>query len=112
MTGKMGLQVVQPGERDAEYAIMGRIARLTLAQRIVIVIGLGAVACIVGTWLTIEYEPVVLPFGYAPRVFVRRTAYLDPAAMAAIWVVLAAVWTVASVLLLGRPIPTDGNGKP
>lgn len=87
-----------------------RIRQFNRAQRIVIVIGLGAAFYAFGGWLTGLGSK--LPYGwvaYAPLSKQFNTVGVHPWVRLVIWLVLVAVWVFTSLVLL-RTGPPDRNG--
>ena len=86
---------------------MRYLDRLGLAQRIVLVIGLGLALLILGTYVVSIGNPTgnFGWFGYAPpsrRILVEDTT-LAPWQQLLIWLGLVALWTTASIVILTRP---------
>jgi hypothetical protein len=98
---------------------MRRLARLNLAQRIVVVVALAALLRAFRDWLVIqltspeagwfEYAPLsaeVFPNGSFPRGGWRGIA------MALVWIVLTALWAAISIWLFGlASTPEDDAGS-
>ena len=86
--------------------------RLNRGQRIVIVVGLGVVLYFFGAWVTTRGTGATGWVGYAPL----TNPYTTPNAFGGlhtwvrlvIWLFLALVWVVASVVLLRTP-PTPND---
>lgn len=89
-----------------------RIRQLAMAQRIVLVVGLG-LALLVGWlwWYLGELPPGAGWFAYAPNTFETDTYFIvarRPVERLVVPLVLLVGWTAVSVWLLGpSPSPTD-----
>lgn len=85
---------------------MQHLERLGLAQRIVILIGLGLGLVALGGYLVSLNSPATFGwFGYAPltnNAFVPEGSGLAPWLQLLIWLGLILVWSLAGVLLLKR----------
>ncbi len=84
---------------------MKRVGRLTLAQRIVLVVALAAALRLVGLYIVTggANNPGGGWFGYAPAtesLLLRPVGTGSPGSLI-VWLVLIALWAVVSVWLLG-----------
>ena len=80
--------------------------RLTLRQRVVLVVALGAVLWVLGDWVIEQSNPFIGTgwTAYAPlRVF--NGIALRPWAQAVLWLGLIVVWTIAALLILRESKP-------
>ena len=87
---------------------MRYLDRLGLAQRIVLIVGLGLGFLILGVYLVSLGSPSAQFgwFGYAPlteNVLVRAGDDLSPWQQMLIWLGLIITWTVAGIVILRRP---------
>ncbi len=84
--------------------------RLALRQRVVVVVALGAVALVIGLWVTALNQPGGW-FGYAPGTFVRAgsPSGTSVTGIALAWLALVAVWAAASVALLPSAGAASGD---
>ncbi len=90
---------------------MNNLDRLALRQRVVVVIALGAVALVVGLWVTALNQPGW--FGYAPGTLyrVQGPSGTNVTAVALAWLALVVVWAAVSVAVLGSSgAPPAGDG--
>jgi hypothetical protein len=108
-TGSFSLGIIifgfgpkRAGRPTDSLSAMHILDQLSLRQRVVVVVALGAVALVVGVWVTAVDQPGAL-FGYAPGTFVRVQApsATNVTELALAWLALVVVWAVASVALLG-----------
>jgi hypothetical protein len=79
---------------------------LNRAQRIVIVVGLGFGLLTLGRWVTVLHSGVASGWvAYAPLSNTVNTSpgALHPWVQLVVWLVLALVWVIASLLLLRSP---------
>jgi hypothetical protein len=82
----------------------GSGTRLSLAQRVVLVIGLGAALAAAGSWATASAVGTPGWYAYAP---LTNLVFPPPAGLpgweqAVLWLLLAGAWAAASWRLLGR----------
>jgi hypothetical protein len=96
--------------------------RMNLGQRAILIIALGAVLVVCGSWLTsngsISGHDLILPY-YSPESGAFASSSFHPNARAhiLIWFFLIAIWTAISLFLLRgksgrRPIRHDEGTKP
>jgi hypothetical protein len=80
--------------------------RLTLHQRVVLVVTLGAVLWVIGDWIIQQSSPFIGRgwTAYAPLTVFNGIA-LHPWAQAVLWLGLIAVWTIAALLILRESKP-------
>ena len=87
---------------------MRYLERLGLAQRIVLVVGLGLGLLILGFYFMFLGSPAAQFgwFGYAPltdNVLVRAEDNLSAWQQMLIWIGLIVTWTIAGIVILSRP---------
>jgi heme/copper-type cytochrome/quinol oxidase subunit 1 len=81
---------------------------LNRAQRVVIVIGLGAGLCVLGDWVTtLGTHPLTGWTGYAPLRSGRDIGEVHPWLRALVWLVVIATWVVGSVVVLSTEHSRD-----
>jgi hypothetical protein len=100
-------------DEPAILSVVHRVRDLNLGQRLVLVVALGVVLRLIGTYIVTKGNgPSDGWFGYAPGTdVIFRDDRLGPGATVLVWVALTAVWATASLWLLGtRQQPNRDDG--
>ena len=95
--------------RDRAVCQTGSVGRLTIPQRIVLVIGFGAGLCLVGGWIANRGRPVTGWTSYAPLTASSPAVSgpgLHPWVRMVIWLAVVVIWVVGSLVVLRSPRPS------